>query len=73
MKLNVGDEINVKAKDARTGVSDAEHLWYGEINSKHGYFPKNIVREIRVYTDELKYVVPSEVLLTCRLSSFRMQ
>ena len=61
LKIQPGDEINVKAKDTRVNEEDKKQLWYGESNGKHGYFPKTIVREIRVYTDDLKYTVPSDV------------
>ncbi len=62
LKIKAGDEIQVKAKDARKDEENfEEHIWFGELNGKNGYFPKKVVREIRVFTDKLIYRVPSEV------------
>jgi hypothetical protein len=60
LKIKAGDEIQVKAKDARKDDFE-EHIWFGELNGKNGYFQKKVVREILVFTDKLIYRVPSEV------------
>ena len=54
----------MKAKDARSNEKLDEHIWFGELNGKNGYFHKKLVREVLVYTDQLIYQVPSEVRLS---------
>ncbi|KAK2159357.1 hypothetical protein LSH36_154g04012, partial [Paralvinella palmiformis] len=48
-----GDEILVKSK----GAGSRPDLWGGELNGKHGYFPKYLVQETKVFEKDLKFSV----------------
>lgn len=50
-------QIRIFSKSAGSNMN----VWGGEINGKRGYVPINLVRETKVYTNTLEYVVSTEL------------
>lgn len=50
-------QIRIFSKSAGSNMN----VWGGEINGKRGYVPLHMIRETKVFTDKLEYVVSTEL------------
>ncbi|XP_074663147.1 uncharacterized protein LOC141915493 isoform X2 [Tubulanus polymorphus] len=52
-----GNVVRIYSKHA----GSERHFWGGEVNNKHGYFPKTFVKEFKVFISHPQHVVPTGI------------